>query len=69
MELAEEFEMASAFSHLSLAGTSAPTRNTEVHSLASSAQSESPMLRLSSSKEADVLSIKAGYFEDSPPFI
>lgn len=67
LELAEELEMASAFSQPSLASSSTLAQDTEARSMASSTQSESPMLGLSSSEEIDVLSIEVEGFEDSPP--
>lgn len=66
MELAEEFEMALAFSLTSTASSSAQTRDTEARSVASSALSDCLMLGLSSSEELDILSIEASDLGDSP---
>lgn len=67
MELAEEFETGQAISQLSPVGSSAFTWDPEALPAASSAQSESPVLALSNSKEVDTVSIEAGDVEDSPP--
>lgn len=59
MDLVEGLEMGSAFSLSSPALSSA-------FSLGLEAQSEGPMLQLSSSKEVDVFSFKTGEIEDLP---
>lgn len=61
IELMEKFETASAFSQLSSVSSTAQTR-----SAASSTQSESLMLVLSSSEELDILSIEVFDIGDSP---
>lgn len=57
--------MASAFSQPSHASSSTLALDTEARSGASSTESQSQRLGLSSSEEVDVLSIEAGGFEDS----
>lgn len=67
MDLVEGFEMSSALSQPSPAGSSAFFWNTEARSAVYSTPSEGPVLMLSSSEVLDVLSIKAGGIEDLPP--
>ncbi|ROK35587.1 hypothetical protein DPX16_17330 [Anabarilius grahami] len=67
LELVEELEAASALSRPSSTSSSALARDSEAHSAASSTPSESLMLARSSSEEVDILSIKVGNVEDSPP--
>lgn len=67
MDVVEGLETGSAFSLPSPMGSSILSLGLEAHSAVSSAPSEGSKFQLSSSEEIDVLSIKAGDFEDSPP--